>query len=70
MILVGKNIHSYDFTLIKKDIDFKKVIIIELETIGTILKRYFYSNKRLKKMIQDDYIVFYEDLYSKYRNDS
>lgn len=44
MILVGKNIHSYDFTLIKKDIDFKKVIIIELDTIGTILKR-------LKKMI-------------------
>ena len=53
MILVGKNIHSYDFTLIKKDIDFKKVIIIELDTIGTILKRYYiaYYKNRLKKMI-------------------
>lgn len=63
IILTGKGVHSIDFGHLKKDIDFRKVIVVEMDNIGGILKR-------LKKMIFEDALSFYEELFNKYKLDS
>lgn len=63
VLYTGKNIYSLDFTQARKDLDFKRVMIVELESVGTILKK-------LKKSIYEDTIGFYEELYNKCKADS